>query len=404
MKISNYQVNPAGYYGKFGGAYIPEMLHSNVEELQNNYLKIINSAKFQAEFRDLLKNYAGRPTPLFYAKNLSSHYQTKIYLKREDLLHTGAHKLNNCIGQVLLAEKMGKKRIIAETGAGQHGVATATVCALRDLECVVYMGEVDMQRQKPNVERMRILGAEVRPALSGSRTLKDATNEAIRDWINNSQNTHYIIGSVVGPHPYPDLVSRFQSVISEEIKWQLKEKENKPIKPNNTQKTSPKKTSPPKKAANTFIDFKKIFRQNAKEKATKTTAQQKVIPLNNLKVTDKVVIKDVFVYEGKTSRKSCENYFLFIEQTTKTELRSGNVRVTDNGKQCIYEAGAKKITHNKPTRRYKVYAQSSAKTDPESANPNNNYAFIFLSPFEFSLRYPRIRRGQKKIWRAWSFF
>ena len=226
MKISNYQVNPAGYYGKFGGAYIPEMLHSNVEELQNNYLKITNSAKFQAEFRDLLKNYAGRPTPLFHAKNLSSHYQTKIYLKREDLLHTGAHKLNNCIGQVLLAEKMGKKRIIAETGAGQHGVATATVCALRDLECVVYMGEVDMQRQKPNVERMRILGAEVRPALSGSRTLKDATNEAIRDWINNPQNTHYIIGSVVGPHPYPDLVSRFQSVISEEIKWQLKEKEN----------------------------------------------------------------------------------------------------------------------------------------------------------------------------------
>ena len=226
MKISNYQVSPEGYYGKFGGAYIPEMLHSNVEELQNNYLKIITSTEFQAEFKDLLKNYAGRPTPLFYAKNLSSHYQTKIYLKREDLIHTGAHKLNNCIGQVLLAEKMGKKRIIAETGAGQHGVATATVCALRGLECIVYMGEVDMQRQKPNVERMKILGAEIRPAISGSRTLKDATNEAIRDWINNPQNTYYIIGSVVGPHPYPDMVSRFQSVISEEIKWQLKEKEN----------------------------------------------------------------------------------------------------------------------------------------------------------------------------------
>ncbi len=228
MQNSKFQVSQTGYYGEFGGAYIPEMLHSNVEELQNNYLKIITSTEFQAEFQDLLKNYAGRPTPLFYAKNFSSHYGSKIYLKREDLMHTGAHKLNNCIGQVLLAEKMGKKRIIAETGAGQHGVATATVCALRDLECIVYMGEVDMQRQKPNVERMKILGAEIRPALSGSRTLKDATNEAIRDWINNPQNTHYIIGSVVGPHPYPDMVSRFQSVISEEIKWQLKEKNEKP--------------------------------------------------------------------------------------------------------------------------------------------------------------------------------
>src|SRR5687767_928432 len=218
-----------GYYGRFGGAYIPEMLHRNVEELQTKYLEIINDTAFQKEFRELLKDYAGRPTPLFWAKRLSKKYGTKIYLKREDLCHTGAHKINNTIGQILMAERLGKKRIIAETGAGQHGVATATVCALKAVECIVYMGEKDMERQAPNVARMKMLGATVIPAISGSKTLKDATNEAIRDWINNPNDTHYIIGSVVGPHPYPDMVARFQSVISEEIRWQLKEKLGKEL-------------------------------------------------------------------------------------------------------------------------------------------------------------------------------
>jgi tryptophan synthase beta chain len=218
------QPNAQGYYGKFGGAYIPEMLHRNVEELKSKYLDIIYDAAFQKEFTNLLHDYAGRPTPLYFAQRLSKQYGTTIYLKREDLCHTGAHKINNTIGQILLAERLGKKRIIAETGAGQHGVATATVCALKGVECIVYMGEKDIERQAPNVARMKMLGATVIPATSGSKTLKDATNEAIRDWINNPVDTHYIIGSVVGPHPYPDMVARFQSVISEEIRWQLKEK------------------------------------------------------------------------------------------------------------------------------------------------------------------------------------
>ncbi len=221
----SYQVDEKGYYGEFGGAYIPEMLYPNVEELRSKYLDIMKEESFQKEFKDLLKEYVGRPTPLFYAKRFSEKYGTKVYLKREDLCHTGAHKVNNTIGQILMAQKLGKKRIIAETGAGQHGVATATVCALMGLECIVYMGEIDISRQAPNVARMKMLGAKVIPAKSGSRTLKDATNEAIRDWINNPLDTHYIIGSVVGPHPYPDMVARFQAVISEEIKYQLKEKE-----------------------------------------------------------------------------------------------------------------------------------------------------------------------------------
>ncbi|MCY0977496.1 tryptophan synthase subunit beta [Chryseobacterium wangxinyae] len=212
-----------GYYGEFGGAFVPEMLYPNVEELQNNYLNIIESEEFQVEYQDLLKNYVGRATPLYFARNLSEKYKTKIYLKREDLNHTGAHKINNALGQVLLAKRLGKHRIIAETGAGQHGVATATACALLGLECIVYMGEVDIARQAPNVGRMKMLGATVIPATSGSKTLKDAVNEALRDWINNSTTTHYVIGSVVGPHPFPDLVARFQSVISEEIKEQLHE-------------------------------------------------------------------------------------------------------------------------------------------------------------------------------------
>jgi tryptophan synthase beta chain len=220
-------VDKNGFYGKFGGAYIPEMLHPNVEELRDNYESIITSDDFKEEFQLLLKDYVGRPTPLYLAKRLSEQYGAKIYLKREDLCHTGAHKVNNTIGQILLARRLGKKRIIAETGAGQHGVATATVCALMGMECTVYMGAIDMERQKPNVERMRILGAEVVPALSGSKTLKDATNEAMRQWINNPVDTHYIIGSVVGPHPYPEMVARFQSVISEEIKAQLLEKEGR---------------------------------------------------------------------------------------------------------------------------------------------------------------------------------
>ena len=217
------QPNIFGYYGNFGGAYIPEMLHRNVEELKERYISIMYDDAFQKEFRGLLKNYVGRPTPLYLAQRLSKQYNTKIYLKREDLCHTGAHKINNTIGQILLAERLGKKRIIAETGAGQHGVATATVCALKGVECIVYMGEKDIERQAPNVARMKMLGAKVIPATSGSKTLKDATNEAIRDWINNPNDTHYIIGSVVGPHPYPDMVARFQSVISEEIRVQLKE-------------------------------------------------------------------------------------------------------------------------------------------------------------------------------------
>lgn len=216
--------NEQGYYGHFGGAYIPEMLHRNVEELRTKYLEIMYEPEFQEEFQALLRDYVGRPTPLFFAERLSKQYDTNIWLKREDLCHTGAHKINNTIGQILLAQRLGKKRIIAETGAGQHGVATATVCALKGVECIVYMGEKDIERQAPNVARMKLLGATVVPATSGSKTLKDATNEAIRDWINNPNDTHYIIGSVVGPHPYPDMVARFQSVISEEIRKQLLEK------------------------------------------------------------------------------------------------------------------------------------------------------------------------------------
>jgi tryptophan synthase beta chain len=223
-KKRNFQPDERGYYGDFGGAYIPEMLHRNVEELRSAYLEIMHDESFQKDFNDLLKDYVGRPTPLYYAERLSSKYRSNIYLKREDLCHTGAHKINNTIGQILLAIRLGKTRIIAETGAGQHGVATATVCALKGLPCIVYMGEKDIERQAPNVARMKMLGAEVRPAGSGSKTLKDATNEAIRDWINHPDDTHYIIGSVVGPHPYPDMVARFQSVISKEIRWQLKEK------------------------------------------------------------------------------------------------------------------------------------------------------------------------------------
>jgi len=216
-----YTVDNQGYYGKFGGAYIPEMLYPNVEELSNNYLSIISEKEFQREFNDLLHHYVGRPTPLYLAKRLSEQYKATIYLKREDLCHTGAHKINNTIGQILLAKRLGKQKIIAETGAGQHGVATATVCALMGMECIVYMGQLDMERQRPNVERMRILGTKIVPAVSGNMTLKDATNEAMRHWINHPVDTHYIIGSVVGPHPYPDMVTRFQSVISAEIKKQL---------------------------------------------------------------------------------------------------------------------------------------------------------------------------------------
>lgn len=222
-KTTSYHVDQSGYYGNFGGAFIPEMLYPNVEELRNTYLDIIAEPEFQAEFHNLLRHYVGRPTPLYLAKRLSEKYKTTIYLKREDLCHTGAHKVNNTIGQILLAQRLGKKRIVAETGAGQHGVATATVCALMGVECIVYMGELDIERQAPNVARMKMLGAEVRAATSGSKTLKDATNEAMRHWISNPDDTHYIIGSVVGPHPYPDMVSRFQAVISQEIKAQLEE-------------------------------------------------------------------------------------------------------------------------------------------------------------------------------------
>src|SRR5215210_4728483 len=219
-----FTVNEQGYYGNFGGAFIPEMLYPNVEELRSRYLEIMHESAFQKEYNELLRDYVGRPTPLYFAQRLSQQLNTRIFLKREDLCHTGAHKINNTVGQILLAQRLGKKRIIAETGAGQHGVATATVCALKGMECVVYMGEVDIERQAPNVARMKMLGATVVPATSGSKTLKDATNEAIRAWINNPVDTHYIIGSVVGPHPYPDMVARFQSVISEEMRWQLKEK------------------------------------------------------------------------------------------------------------------------------------------------------------------------------------
>lgn len=223
----SYQADEKGYYGDFGGAFIPEMLYPNIEELRSQYINIMQQEDFQKEFHQLLAEYVGRPTPLYYAKRFSEQYNTKIYLKREDLCHTGAHKVNNTIGQILMAKRLGKNRIIAETGAGQHGVATATVCALMGLECIVYMGEIDIKRQAPNVARMKMLGATVRPATSGSKTLKDATNEAIRDWINNPVDTHYIIGSVVGPHPYPDMVARFQSVISAEVKKQLQEVEGR---------------------------------------------------------------------------------------------------------------------------------------------------------------------------------
>jgi tryptophan synthase beta chain len=224
VENSQFAVDERGYYGNYGGAYIPEMLYPNVEDLRKNYLEIIYKPSFQEKFHQLLQDYVGRPTPLFLAERLSEKYKTTVYLKREDLCHTGAHKVNNTIGQILLAQELGKNKIVAETGAGQHGVATATVCALMGIECIVYMGEIDIERQAPNVARMKMLGAEVRPAKSGSRTLKDATNEAMRHWINNPIDTHYIIGSVVGPHPYPDMVARFQSVISQEAKRQLLEK------------------------------------------------------------------------------------------------------------------------------------------------------------------------------------
>ena len=223
----SYNINSKGYYGIFGGAYIPEMLLHNIEELKDNYLKIIKDKSFTKEFNELLKNYVGRPSPLYFSKNLSQKYLTKVYLKREDLNHTGSHKINNTIGQILLAKRLKKSRIIAETGAGQHGVATATVCALMGLKCIVYMGATDIKRQSPNVARMKMLGAEVISVTSGSSTLKDATNEAMRDWINNPIDTHYIVGSVVGPHPFPDMVARFQSVISKEIKKQLTELEGR---------------------------------------------------------------------------------------------------------------------------------------------------------------------------------
>ena len=223
----DYNINKEGYYGEFGGAYIPEILYANVEQLRNNYLKIMQESGFCKEFDELLRDYVGRPSPLYHAKRLSEKYGAKIYLKREDLNHTGAHKINNAIGQILLAKMMGKTRIIAETGAGQHGVATATVCALKGMKCIVYMGETDMARQSLNVRKMEMLGAEVRPVTSGNKTLKDATNEAIRDWCCNPSDTHYIIGSTVGPHPYPDMVARFQSVIGKEIKAQLLEHEGR---------------------------------------------------------------------------------------------------------------------------------------------------------------------------------
>jgi tryptophan synthase beta chain len=216
-----YGVNELGYYGDFGGAYIPEMLYPNIEQLRQQYMAITTDKAFTDEFDQLMRDYVGRPSPLYLAKRFSERYGANIFFKREDLNHTGSHKINNAIGQILLAQRLGKKRIIAETGAGQHGVATATVCALKGIECVVYMGEIDIERQAPNVARMKMLGATVIPATSGSKTLKDATNEAMRDWINNPVDTHYIIGSVVGPYPYPEMVARFQSIISAEAKKQL---------------------------------------------------------------------------------------------------------------------------------------------------------------------------------------
>ena len=222
-----FNVSEEGYYGRFGGAYVPEILYNNVENLKNTYLKVFSEESFKKEFHDLLRDYVGRPSPLYYAKRLSEKYGGKIYLKREDLNHTGAHKINNTIGQVLLAKRMGKTRIIAETGAGQHGVATATVCALMNLECVVYMGKTDVERQHLNVQRMKMLGASVVPVISGNMTLKDATNEAIRDWCCHPDDTYYVLGTAAGPHPYPDMVARLQSVISEEIKGQLQEKEGR---------------------------------------------------------------------------------------------------------------------------------------------------------------------------------
>jgi len=224
----DYNVNERGYYDEFGGAFIPEMMYPNIKELRENYLKILNDQSFKDEFSLLLRDYVGRPSPLYYAGRLSEFYNTRIYLKREDLNHTGAHKINNTVGQILIAKRLGKRRIIAETGAGQHGVATATVCALIGLKCIVFMGKVDVERQKPNVLRMKMLGADVVPVMTGNMTLKDATNEAFRYWINNPVDTHYIVGSVVGPHPYPDLVARLQSVISEEMKWQLEEHTGRP--------------------------------------------------------------------------------------------------------------------------------------------------------------------------------
>lgn len=223
---SKFHPDKSGYFGQFGGAFVPELLFPNVKELEDNYIQIIESEEFQQEYKDLLKEYVGRPSPLYLAKRLSEKYGAYIYLKREDLNHTGAHKINNTIGQVLIAKKLGKTKIIAETGAGQHGVATATVCALMGLDCTVFMGEKDIVRQAPNVARMKMLGATIVPATSGSKTLKDATNEAIRYWIQHPE-TFYMIGSVVGPHPHPDMVARLQAVISEEIQWQLKEKTGK---------------------------------------------------------------------------------------------------------------------------------------------------------------------------------
>ena len=225
--METYRVNNEGYYGEFGGAYIPEILHRCVEELRQAYLQVLDNADFQQEFNALLRDYVGRPSPLYLAQRFSRKYGCRIYLKREDLNHTGAHKINNAIGQVLLARRMGKRRIIAETGAGQHGVATATVCALMGMECIVYMGKTDVERQHVNVERMKMLGAEVRPVTSGNMTLKDATNEAIRDWCCHPEDTYYVIGSTVGPHPYPDMVARLQSVISKEIKQQLLQHEGR---------------------------------------------------------------------------------------------------------------------------------------------------------------------------------
>ena len=223
----NYQVDEKGYYGRFGGAYIPEILHKCVEDLRRNYLRVLESESFREEYRTLLRDYVGRPSPLYFARRLSERYGCRIYLKREDLNHTGAHKINNTIGQILIARRMGKTRIIAETGAGQHGVATATVCALMNMPCVVYMGRTDVERQQANVRKMEMLGATVVPVTSGNMTLKDATNEAIRDWCCHPADTFYIIGSTVGPHPYPDMVARLQSVISEEIRVQLREKEGR---------------------------------------------------------------------------------------------------------------------------------------------------------------------------------